>query len=180
LSLSRVYGRAAGLLTRPQTQSRGAVPLLRARYIRSAAARRARLGLGTGPPAKQSVLRTQGYRSPSPQHEDCHVQPHRHRQRDVTRRRYGGFLAFPSAGSLGAARAPAAWFAAGGDGMKDEEADSRAINAQPWEPLPGMLKRQCPECRYYFAAPIVAAAALAGGMSLKRKDRRPSRERHGA
>ena len=37
--------------------------------------------------------------------------------------------------------------------MRDEEADSRAINAQPWEPLPGMVKRQCPECRYFFAAP---------------------------
>ena len=34
----------------------------------------------------------------------------------------------------------------------DGEAASRAINAQPWEPPPGMLKRQCPECRYWFAA----------------------------
>jgi hypothetical protein len=28
----------------------------------------------------------------------------------------------------------------------------RAINAEPSEPLPGMVKRQCPECRYWFAA----------------------------
>jgi hypothetical protein len=37
--------------------------------------------------------------------------------------------------------------------MKDEEANARGINAQPWEPLPGMVKRECPECRYFFAAP---------------------------
>ena len=42
------------------------------------------------------------------------------------------------------------------DGMKDEEADARAINAQPWEPPPGMIKRQCPHCRYFFAAPSIA------------------------
>jgi hypothetical protein len=35
--------------------------------------------------------------------------------------------------------------------MKAEEAEARAINAQPWEPPPGMVKRQCPECRYFFA-----------------------------
>jgi hypothetical protein len=29
----------------------------------------------------------------------------------------------------------------------------RAINAEPWEPLPGMVKRQCDWCRYFFAAP---------------------------
>ena len=32
------------------------------------------------------------------------------------------------------------------------EADARAANAGPWEPLPGMMKRQCPMCRYFFAA----------------------------
>ena len=35
------------------------------------------------------------------------------------------------------------------------EAVVRAINAEPWEPpLPGMVKRQCPVCHYFFAAPI--------------------------
>jgi hypothetical protein len=29
----------------------------------------------------------------------------------------------------------------------------RAINAKPWEPLPGMVKLQCQECSYWFAAP---------------------------
>jgi hypothetical protein len=40
--------------------------------------------------------------------------------------------------------------------MKDEQAAARAINAQPWEPPPGMVKRQCPECRYFFAASIAS------------------------
>jgi hypothetical protein len=44
--------------------------------------------------------------------------------------------------------------------MKDEEADARAINAQPWEPLPGMVKRECPECQYFFAAPAVEPEAV--------------------
>ena len=35
----------------------------------------------------------------------------------------------------------------------EDETSSRAVNAQPWEPMPGMVKRQCPECRYFFAAP---------------------------
>lgn len=43
----------------------------------------------------------------------------------------------------------------------DEEAEARATNAQPWEPLPGMVKRQCPGCRYFFAAP-----AASGPVSL--------------
>jgi hypothetical protein len=33
-----------------------------------------------------------------------------------------------------------------------DEATSRAVNAQPWEPPPGMVKRQCAWCRYFFAA----------------------------
>jgi hypothetical protein len=34
----------------------------------------------------------------------------------------------------------------------EDEASSRAVNAKPWEPPPGMEKRRCPRCRYYFAA----------------------------
>ena len=37
-------------------------------------------------------------------------------------------------------------------GFANEEARTRAVNAEPWEPLPGMVKRECPECRYWFAA----------------------------
>ena len=40
----------------------------------------------------------------------------------------------------------------------EDEATTRAINAQPWEPPPGMVKRQCPDCRYWFAAPVNRAA----------------------
>jgi hypothetical protein len=29
----------------------------------------------------------------------------------------------------------------------EDEPTSRAINAEPWEPMPGMVKRQCPQCR---------------------------------
>ena len=32
------------------------------------------------------------------------------------------------------------------------QAVARRVNTQPWEPPPGMVKRQCPECRYWFAA----------------------------
>jgi hypothetical protein len=45
-------------------------------------------------------------------------------------------------------------------GMSEKEADARAVNAQPWEPPPGMLKRQCPNCRYFFAAPSVEHEAM--------------------
>jgi hypothetical protein len=33
-----------------------------------------------------------------------------------------------------------------------DEATSRAVNAEPWDPMPGMEKRQCHNCRYWFAA----------------------------
>ena len=44
--------------------------------------------------------------------------------------------------------------------MTDEEPDARAVNAEPWEPLPGMVKRQCGQCRYFFATPEAMPAAL--------------------
>jgi hypothetical protein len=40
------------------------------------------------------------------------------------------------------------------------ETTARTVNAEPWEPLPGMTKRQCSECRYFFATPKAAPAAL--------------------
>jgi hypothetical protein len=40
--------------------------------------------------------------------------------------------------------------------VRDDEANARAVNAQPWAPPPGMVKQQCPECRYWFAAPAPA------------------------
>jgi hypothetical protein len=35
----------------------------------------------------------------------------------------------------------------------EAEEVARAINAEPWEPMAGMVKRLCPRCRYFFAAP---------------------------
>jgi predicted Zn-ribbon and HTH transcriptional regulator len=39
------------------------------------------------------------------------------------------------------------------------EVEARAINAEPWDPLPGMLKKRCSECRYFFAVPVTEAEA---------------------
>ena len=41
--------------------------------------------------------------------------------------------------------------------MTDEEPDARAVNAEPWEPLPGMVKLRCQVCGYWFAAPAADA-----------------------
>jgi hypothetical protein len=53
-------------------------------------------------------------------------------------------------------------------GMTDEEAAARAANAEPWEPLPGMVKLRCTTCRYFFAAsapdlPRLRPASASGG-----------------
>jgi hypothetical protein len=34
---------------------------------------------------------------------------------------------------------------------EDAETLARAVNAEPWEPLPGMVKRRCLRCGYFFA-----------------------------
>ena len=44
--------------------------------------------------------------------------------------------------------------------LASEEAAARAINAEPWEPLPGMARQQCHACRYFFAAPVAATTLL--------------------
>ena len=36
------------------------------------------------------------------------------------------------------------------------EQEARAVNALPWEPMPGMVKRRCDWCRYFFAAPATS------------------------
>ena len=33
---------------------------------------------------------------------------------------------------------------------------ARFLNVEDWDPLPGMIKRQCPSCRYLFAAPSIS------------------------
>ncbi|MCL2427774.1 MAG: hypothetical protein FWD12_00910 [Alphaproteobacteria bacterium] len=37
------------------------------------------------------------------------------------------------------------------------EIEARTINAEPWDPPPGMEKRRCPRCDYFFAAKIGSA-----------------------
>jgi hypothetical protein len=69
--------------------------------------------------------------------------------------------------------------------MEDEEADTRAINAQPWEPPPGMVKRQCPHCRCFFAAPatepetglLCPDCAAAGTRTVLHRDAEPPHPR---
>ncbi len=39
------------------------------------------------------------------------------------------------------------------------EAEARAINAEPWEPPPGMVKKRCSRCSYLFAVPVEEAEA---------------------
>jgi len=40
---------------------------------------------------------------------------------------------------------------------EEAEATARAINAEPWEPMRGRVKQQCPQCRYFFASPVDSA-----------------------
>lgn len=39
------------------------------------------------------------------------------------------------------------------------EQEARAINATDWEPLPGMVKKRCAQCHYWFAVPLAEAEA---------------------
>ena len=50
---------------------------------------------------------------------------------------------------------------------EDPEAVARRVNAEPWEPLPGMVKLQCPACRYWFA---IAAAVTEIGPAPRCQD----------
>ena len=59
--------------------------------------------------------------------------------------------------------------------VMDEEAAPRAINAQPWEPPPGMVKRQCPHCRYFFAAPSTEPEAVLRCPDCAAEGTRPQR-----
>ena len=40
-----------------------------------------------------------------------------------------------------------------GRAAAEAEATARATNAEPWEPMAGLVKRQCQQCRYFLAAP---------------------------
>jgi hypothetical protein len=43
----------------------------------------------------------------------------------------------------------------------DAETLARAVNALPWEPLPGMVKRRCLRCGYLFAVNAARADVAA-------------------
>jgi hypothetical protein len=45
--------------------------------------------------------------------------------------------------------------------VAEQEAEARAVNAQPWEPPPGMVKRRCLRCRYLFAVKVEEAETTA-------------------
>ncbi len=58
-------------------------------------------------------------------------------------------------------------------GLSEVEAAAREINAQPWEPPPGMVKRWCEGCRYWFAVPISAAETTSRCPDCARLGSRP-------
>jgi DNA-directed RNA polymerase subunit RPC12/RpoP len=44
-------------------------------------------------------------------------------------------------------------------GQTDDVLAARAVNAEPWEPLPGMVKQRCSQCGYFFAVLVAEAEA---------------------
>lgn len=44
-------------------------------------------------------------------------------------------------------------------GELPQETAAREANAEAWEPLPGMVKLRCPQCRYWFAVAVEVAEA---------------------
>ena len=65
--------------------------------------------------------------------------------RDWPRVHVGRYAGFKGEGGKNVPRKPAS---------EEAEATARAINAEPWEPPAGMVKRQCTRCRYFFASPV--------------------------
>jgi hypothetical protein len=59
-------------------------------------------------------------------------------------------------------------------GFVAAEAAARVVNAEPWEPMPGMVKRQCPKCRYWFASAAETGLCPDCGEKLPRGRRRPA------
>jgi hypothetical protein len=48
---------------------------------------------------------------------------------------------------------------------------ARAINAEPWEPMQGMVKTICVECRFFFAASDEAKVRLCPDCAERRHSR---------
>jgi hypothetical protein len=58
----------------------------------------------------------------------------------------------------------------------DAEALARAVNAEPWEPLPGMVKRRCLRCGYLFAVKAGEAQTTATCPDCAGLGTRPARK----
>jgi hypothetical protein len=52
-----------------------------------------------------------------------------------------------------------------------QDAAARAINAQPWEPLPGMAKLRCTDCLFWFASHDVVAERCANCCAILQRRR---------
>jgi hypothetical protein len=64
------------------------------------------------------------------------------------------------------------------DGTKpawELEQEARAVNVQPWAPLPGMVKRRCSRCSYWFAVPLAEAEATSRCPDCASLGSRPTR-----
>ena len=60
-----------------------------------------------------------------------------------------------------------------------EETEARATNAEPWEPPPGMVKKRCSWCRYYFAVAVEEAEGTSRCPDCTGLGTRPPRKRSG-
>lgn len=45
--------------------------------------------------------------------------------------------------------------------MWEDEPTARAVNETNWQPIPGMVKRRCSRCRYWFAVLVAEADTTA-------------------
>jgi hypothetical protein len=59
--------------------------------------------------------------------------------------------------------------------MTDDDRHERRINAMPWEPLPGMVKRRCASCKFYFSTPTHQQSATCPDCTVANR-----RRQHGA
>jgi hypothetical protein len=48
---------------------------------------------------------------------------------------------------------------------------ARAVNAEAWEPMAGMVKTICADCRFLFATPVAEPQALWPDCRIERQDR---------
>jgi hypothetical protein len=51
--------------------------------------------------------------------------------------------------------------------VRPNEAVARAINATDWQPLSGMMKKRCSQCRYWFAVPMTERCPDCAGLGIR-------------